>query len=214
MRIIIVDDFVLFREGIVALLGTEKDIQIVGLAGSVREAIAMAGEMEPEIVLMDNDLPDGNGAEATRSILARQPNCKVIFLTTCEEDQSLFEAIRCGAKGYLSKTISPQKLLASIRAVYRGEAAISRLMTLHLMNELARTKEDVLPTTNIHKILTSREQEVLRMLASGMNNHDISVRLFLSQNTVKHYVYTIFEKLKLTNRREAVSIAHQCGLVD
>ncbi len=214
MKIIIVDDYVLFREGIAALLGTEKDIQIVGLAGSVQETVEIACDVEPDIILMDSTLLDGTGADATRKILERQPNCKVIILTTCEQDASLFDAIRSGAKGYLLKTISPQKLLASIRSVYRGESAISRSMTLRLMEELARTKASEPATDQIQDKLTPREQEVLRMLATGMNNYDISVHLFLSQNTVKHYIYRIFDKLQITNRREAARFARQNGLVN
>ena len=212
MRILIVDDYVLFREGVAALLRTESDIQVVGVAGSVQEAVDLARDVEPEIILM-NDLHDGSSAEATRAILSNQPECKVIFLTTSKDDKSLFEAIRSGAKGYLPKTISPQKLLASIRSVYQGESAISRLMTLRLMEELARTKTPEPSPSQMLDTLTRREQEVLQMLGSGLNNHEISARLFISPNTVKHYVYTIFEKLKLTNRREAIRIARQYGLI-
>ncbi len=213
MRILIVDNFVLFREGVAALLRTENDIQVVGLAGNVEEAIVIAREVEPEIILM-NDLQDGSSAEATKAILSMQPDCKVIFLTTFDDDKSMLEAIRSGAKGYLPKTISPQKLLASIRSVYQGESAISRLMTLRLMEELARSKGPEPATSQILNTLTRREQEVLKMLGAGMNNNEISARLFISPNTVKHYVYTIFEKLKLTNRREAVTIARQHGLIN
>ncbi len=213
MKIVIVDDHVLFREGVAAIIGAEKDIEIAGLAGTVAEAVEIARKEQPDIILMDYDLPDGTGVDATRQILSKQPGCKVIFLTVIEEDEVLIAAIRSGAKGYLLKTIHPHKLLAAMRSVYLGESAISRSMTLLLMEELARTKAPALPNEQGLNLLTRREQDVLRVLAAGMTNQEISAKLFLSTNTVKHHIHTIFDKLKITSRREAAHFARQYGLV-
>ncbi len=214
MKIIIVDDHILFREGVAAIIGAEKDIEISGLAGSVREAIELASRVGPDVILMDYDLPDGTGVDATRQILARQPGCKVIFLTVVEEDEVLIAAVRSGAKGYLLKTIHPKKLLAAMRSVVQGESAISRSMTLRLMEELARTKAPESQNERASDILTRREQDVLRVLATGLTNQEISEKLYLSTNTVKHHIHTIFDKLKITNRREAAHFARQYGLVN
>ncbi len=213
MKIVIVDDHVLFREGVAAIIRAEKDIEIAGLAGTVAEAIEITCREQPDIVLMDYDLPDGTGVDATRQIISAKPSCKVIFLTVIEEDEVLLTAVRSGARGYLLKTIRPQKLLAAMRSVYQGESAISRTMTLRLMEELARTRAPEPLHERVIDVLTRREQDVLRVLAAGMTNQEISAKLFLSTNTVKHHIHTIFDKLKIANRREAVHFARQYGLI-
>jgi len=210
MKIIIVDDHVLFREGLAAIIGTESDIKIVGQAGSVQEAIELVKELKPDMVLMDFGLPDGTGADATRAILEEHPNCKVVFLTMSEEDEHLFSAIRSGAKGYLLKNMRPSKLVSSLRSVQQGESAISRSMTLRLMEELARTKE---PTRVGDPTLTRRELEVVQELALGKSNLEIAEHLFISENTVKYHVHSIMEKLSLSDRREVASYAREHGLL-
>lgn len=209
MKIIIVDDHVLFREGLAAIIRSESDIEIIGQAGSVQEAIEMVRGTKPDMVLMDFGLPDGTGAEATRAILKEQPTCKVVFLTMSEEDDHLFAAIRSGAKGYLLKNMRPSKLVSSLKSVQQGESAISRSMTLRLMEELARTKE---PARVIEPTLTRRELEVLRELAAGYSNQEIAGRLCISENTVKYHVHSILEKLDLSDRRDAAIYAREHGL--
>ena len=210
MKIVIVDDHVLFREGLAAIIRSESDIKILGQAGSVQEAVATVKELKPDMVLMDFGLPDGTGAEATRAILQEHPGCKVIFLTMSEQDEDLFAAIRSGAKGYLLKNMRPSKLISSLRSVQQGESAISRSMTLRLMEELARTKE----TPRIPEpTLTRREIEVLRELACGFSNLEIAERLFISENTVKYHVHSILEKLNLSDRRDASAYAREHGFV-
>ena len=210
MKIIVVDDHVLFREGLVAIVRSEPDIEIVGQAGTVQEAVEMVKKLKPDMVLMDFTLPDGTGADATRAILMEHPKCKIIFLTMSEEDEHLFAAIRSGAKGYLLKNMHPAKLISTLRSVQKGESALSRSMTLRLMEELARTKE---PPGPGDPTLTRRELEVLRELTSGLSNQEIAERLFISENTVKYHVHSILEKLNLSDRRDAALYAREHGLI-
>lgn len=214
IKIVIVDDHALFREGLASILRLEKDFDVAGLAGSVQEAVEVVREIKPEIVLMDFSLPDGTGVDATRLLLAEHPECKIIFLTMSEQDENLFAAIRSGAKGYLLKNLSPSKLVISIRAVQNGESALSRSMTLSLMNELSRTKE----TNQVGDIalnqLTPREIEVLKEMVTGRTNKEIAKKLVISQNTVKYHVHALLDKLNLSNRREAAEFARRHGLVD
>lgn len=210
MKIVIVDDHILFREGLAAIIGSESDIEIIGQAGDVREATELVKTLRPDLILMDFGLPDGTGADATRAILTVHPDCKVVFLTMSEEDEDLFAAIRSGAKGYLLKNMRPSKLVSSLRAVQRGESALSRAMTLRLMQELARTRE---PFPGAEPPLTRRELEVLRELASGNTNQQIAEHLFISENTVKYHVHSILEKLQLTDRRDAAAYARERGIL-
>jgi two-component system NarL family response regulator len=212
MKIIIVDDHVLFREGLAAIVRSEADIEIVGQAGTVQEAIETVRELKPDMVLMDFGLPDGSGADATRAILKEDPECKIVFLTMSEEDEHLFAAIRSGAKGYLLKNMRPAKLISTLRSVQKGESALSRSMTLRLMEELARTKEPQ-RTGEGEPTLTRRELEVLRELASGLSNQEIAERLFISENTVKYHVHSILEKLNLSDRRDAAIYAREHHLL-
>jgi DNA-binding NarL/FixJ family response regulator len=209
MRIIIVDDHVLFREGISSLLRSEPDFQIMGLAGSVEEAIDLAYNTKPEIILMDFTLTDGTGVDATRKILAEQPDCKIIFLTMSEEDEDLLAAIRAGAKGYLLKNMRPTKLVAALRSVYLGESAISRSMTLRLMEELAHPSLPEQPGDTPSEPLTTREVDVLRKIAGSKSNQEIAAELFISENTVKYHVHSILGKLGLKDRKEAALYARE-----
>ena len=214
IKIVIVDDHALFREGLASILRLEKDIEVLGLAGSVQEAVEMIGQLKPDIVLMDFTLPDGNGVNATKLVLAEHSECKIIFLTMSEQDENLFAAIRSGAKGYLLKNLSPSKLVASIRAVQQGESALSRTMTLRLMDELTRTKAAEQRIDGALNELTTREIDVLRELVAGYTNREIADRLVISQNTVKYHVHALLDKLDLSNRREAAEYAKRHGLVD
>jgi DNA-binding NarL/FixJ family response regulator len=140
MKLLIVDDHVLFREGLAAILRSEPDLEIVGLAGSVEEAIEMDLQTQPDVVLMDFELRDGSGLDATRAILTRRPECKVIFLSIFESDDKFIAAVRAGANGYLLKNMRPTKLIVALRRVMQGESVLSRKVTLRVMQDLARTK--------------------------------------------------------------------------
>ena len=214
IRLIIVDDHTLFREGLASIIQLERDIEVSGLAGTVQEAVEVVRQLKPDMVLMDYSLPDGTGADATRLVLDEHPDCKVIFLTMSDTDENLFAAIRSGAKGYLVKNMSPSKLVTTIRSVQQGESALSRSMTLRLMEELSRTKEpERLGDSSLAK-LTRRELDVLRELATGITNKEIANRLYISENTVKYHVHSILEKLKLPGRRAAAKFAKDHGITD
>jgi len=213
MRIMIVDDHVLFREGLSSLLSVEPGMLVVAQAGSVREAIALARDHRPEVVLMDFSLPDGSGADASEVILQELPDCKIVFLTVYEADDKLLAAIRSGAKGYLLKNVPISKLISSLRGLDEGEAALSRKMTTRLMEELSRDRQ-VDGIKKSMSLLSERELDVLRELAGGASNREIAQKLFISENTVKHHMHNILAKLEVHNRREAVELARRTKLVN
>lgn len=214
IRLVIVDDHSLFREGLASILKTDPDIDVSGLAGSVQEALDVVRVLKPDIVLLDFSLPDGTGADAAGPILREHPECKIIFLTMSDQDENLFAAIRSGAKGYLLKNMSPSKLVAAIKSVQQGESALSRSMTLRLMEELSRTRESERLGDAALAELTRRELDVLRELAKGLTNREIATQLYISQNTVKFYVHSILEKLNLPDRRAAAKFAREHGILD
>jgi two-component system, NarL family, nitrate/nitrite response regulator NarL len=212
MRILIVDDHILFREGLAGLLRSQPDMDVIGECGSVQEAMDTARTVRPDVILMDFSLPDGTGLEATRAILAEQPNLQIIFLTVHDNDERLIAAMRAGAKGYLLKNLSVNKLLASLRALERGEAAISRTMMARILEEFAISTPPASTSPSPLIGLTSREIEVLKELADGITNQEIAARLYISENTVKNHIHNILEKLNLNNRREAIEFARKHGL--
>jgi DNA-binding NarL/FixJ family response regulator len=187
---------------------------VAGEAGSVSQAIEMARELEPDLILMDFGLPDGTGLKATQAILAERPETKIVFLTVHEQDDRLFAAIRSGAKGYLLKNVPVSRLLDYLRGVERGEAAVSPTMTSHILDEFARLDAAPDPGPTELSELTRREVEVLREVAGGATNSEIAGRLHISENTVKNHVGSILTKLNLRNRREAASLARRHGLLN
>lgn len=213
IRVLIVDDHILFREGLATLLSNQPDFKIVGEAGSVQEAVEAAEQSKPDLILMDYGLSDGTGLEAMQAILARQPQAKVVFLTIHESLEYALEAILHGARGYLAKNIAISKLVAALRGLERGELAISRSLISRLIDHLLR----VLPHDHweymIESRLTRREWEVLRLLGTGASNQEIAKRLFISENTVKIHVHNLLDKLKLKDRRDAARYARTLGLV-
>jgi len=211
IRLVVVDDHILFREGLAAIIRSGSNIEVVGQAGSVREAVEVVRSLSPDMVLMDFGLPDGTGAEATRAIIKEQPECKIVFITMSEEDDDLFAAIRSGAKGYLLKNMHPQKLIAALRSVQDGESALSRSMTMRVMEELSHTTRSAYPA---EITLTRREIDVLRAIAAGHSNMEIANRLFITENTVKYHVHSILEKLQLSSRKEAAAYALKHGLIN
>jgi len=212
MRILIVDDHILFREGLTGLLRSQADMEVIGECGSVAEAVEHALRDQPDVVLMDFSLPDGTGLDATRTILQALPQTQIIFLTVHDNDERMISAIRAGAKGYLLKNLSVNKLLASMRALERGEAAISRIAMAKILEEFAQSTPSSPQQPNPLIGLTSREIEVLKELSDGITNQEIATRLYISENTVKNHIHNILEKLLLSNRREAIEFARKNGL--
>jgi len=212
MRVLIVDDHILFREGLAGLLRSQPDIEVVGECGTIGEAVEQAILFKPQVILMDFSLPDGTGLEATRAILVELPQTQIIFLTVHDNDERMISAMRSGAKGYLLKNLSVSKLLASLRALDRGEAAISRTMMARVLEEFALSTPPPNPESSPLVGLTSREIEVLQELADGITNQEIATRLFISENTVQNHIHNILEKLNLNNRREAIDFARKNGL--
>lgn len=210
IRIVVVDDHVLFREGLVAIIRSEPEIEVIGQAGTVQEAVELVGSLNPDIVLMDFGLPDGTGVDATRAILQEHPECRIVFLTMSEQDENLFAAIRGGAKGYLLKNMHPTKLVATLKSVIRGESALSRSMTARIISEFSRTKA---LEHNGDPTLTRRELDILREVASGFTNSEIANHLVISENTVKFHVHSILGKLGISDRREAADYARKHGLI-
>ena len=210
IRLVIVDDHILFREGLMTIIRSSPDIEVVGQAGCVRDAIELARTLKPDIILMDFCLPDGTGVDATCAILKEHPGCKIVFLTMSEVDDNLFTAIRSGAKGYLLKDIHPSKLISALHSVQHGESALSRSMTMRVMDEFSRTRKNEYP---VEVTLTHREIDVLRAVAEGLSNQDIANRLVITENTVKYHVHSILDKLKLPSRKEAADYARKHGLI-
>ena len=193
------------------MLQSETDFEVVGQAGSIREAIHCARELKPELILMDFELPDGSGAQATREILHADPDCKIVFLTVHVDDERLFDSLRSGAVGYLLKDSPIDDLLASLRSVSKGEAAISRCMTRRLLEEFAAGDHPSHDHDGAIASLSQREKEVLRDIISASTNREIAGHYFISENTVKHHVHSLFEKLGVDNRRQAAEYARKHG---
>ena len=211
-RILVVDDHVLFREGIVSLLTPQSDLQVVGQAGSMAEAIVQAHELRPDLVLMDIGLPDGSGVDATKAILAERPSTKIVFLTIYEDDEKLFAAIRVGAMGYFFKNVRSNDLLKGLRSVARGEASIPPNIARRILEEFSRLPA-AQPADSQSVELSAREIEIVRELARGSSNRDIAKRLVISENTVKNHVRNVLSKLHLRSRYEVVEYARAHGLL-
>jgi DNA-binding NarL/FixJ family response regulator len=212
IRLIIVDDHNLFREGLAAIIGQEADIEIIALVGTVHEAVDAVRTLKPDIVLMDFSLPDGTGVDATRKIMQEYPRCKVVFMTMSDREEDMLAAIRSGAVGYLMKNMTPSKLVSALRAVQQGESALSRSMTLRVMEELSRSKEPEKSGDPALGKLTQREKEILAELAANKSNQEIASQLYISANTVKYHVHSILDKLNLKDRKEAGRFAKEHGV--
>ncbi|MCB9423092.1 MAG: response regulator transcription factor [Ardenticatenaceae bacterium] len=212
MKVLIVDDHLLFRQGLVSLLRSEPDIDVCGQAGTVAEAVEAARRLQPDMIIMDFGLPDGKGSDAAQAILAENPNCKILFLTVHADDSELFAAVRSGATGFLLKNAPIEKFLEAIHSVYEGQIALSADMTRRILKEFSRSETGHQTPRDAFLNLSQRELEVLRELANGASNQEIATKLFLSENTVKRHVHSILDKLNLTNRREAAKYARDAGL--
>jgi len=218
IRTLIVDDHALFRRGLEMVLEAEPDIELVGEASDGEEAVEKAGESLPEVILMDIRMPRTSGIEACRALKELVPSTKIVMLTISDEEEDLFEAIRAGASGYLLKDIPLDEVADTVRAVNGGQSLINPSMAGKLLTEFAtlarRDDDDSRPQQVPAPKLTDREMQVLKLVARGMNNHDIAKELFISENTVKNHVRNILEKLQIHSRMEAVMVAVREKLIE
>jgi len=212
IRLLLVDDHALFRRALANLLAQEQGFEVVGEAGDGAEAVRKARTLTPDLVLMDIHMPGTDGLEATRQIVSALPATRVVILTVSEEDADLFEAIKCGAHGYLLKTVEPEELCALLRGVFRGEAPLSRATAAKILKQFSGRAAKA-PETAPGGDLTAREKEVLELLVSGLTNKEIGARLKIAENTVKNHLKSILAKLHLDNRVQAAAVAIQRGLV-
>jgi DNA-binding NarL/FixJ family response regulator len=214
IRVLIADDHVLFREGVHAILKSVPDIEIVGEAGTGQEALALASDLIPDVILMDIQMPDLNGVEATRRILETQPDSGIIIVTMLEDDDSLFSAMQAGARGYVLKGADKAEMLKSIRAVAEGEALFGPAIATRLLNLFQDNQPQSKSASSLPPFpdLTEREREILACIARGDTNVEIAERLTISLKTVRNHVSSIFNKLQVTNRAQAAIRARDAGL--
>jgi NarL family two-component system response regulator LiaR len=208
IRVLIVDDHAVVRKGVSALLSLESDMEVVGEAQDGREAVALAAQLHPDVILMDLVMPGVDGIEAIRQILAAQPDRRILVLTSFAGDDKVFPAIKAGALGYLLKDSNPDDLIRMIHQVHRGELSLQPVIARKVLQELNRPPEA--PPTP--EPLTERELEVLRLIAQGLNNSEIAERLVLSEATVRVHVSNILGKLHLASRVQAALYALKRGL--
>ncbi len=210
IRVLIADDHPLFRDGMRGLLDSEGDVEVVGEARTGEEALELAEELLPDVILMDIKMPGINGIEATREVLNRSPHIGVLVVTMFEDDDSVFAAMRAGARGYLLKDARGDEVLGAIRAVAGGQAIFGPGIARRLTNFFASGGPNVPPRA--FPELTAREEEILALVASGYGNPEIAERLFLSLKTVQNHVSNIFAKLRVADRTQAAIRAREAGL--
>jgi len=201
LRLLLVDDHALFREGLISLLFYQDDFTVVGEAEDAESALDQARALEPDIVLMDIELPGEDGVTATRRLKMEMPAVTVVMLTVHDDSLTLFEAIKMGAQGYLVKNVRSQELLQKLRGLARGEAAISRRMAARILEEIRDQTEPFGPEEE----LTAREMDVLELVAARLSNAEIAERLVVSEHTVKNHMKSILSKLHLRSRHQAAA---------
>jgi DNA-binding NarL/FixJ family response regulator len=210
IRVLVADDHPLFREGVQVLLQSVSDMEVAGQAMSGDEAVELAAALAPDVILMDLQMPGCNGIEATRRILQERPETGILVLTMFEDDDSVFAAMRAGARGYLLKGADGDDILRAIRAVARGEAIFGPSIAQRLIAFFASPQASTPPTP--FPELTDREREILDLVAQGLGNWDIAHRLGVNEKTVRNHVSTIFAKLQVAGRAEAIVRAREAGL--
>jgi DNA-binding NarL/FixJ family response regulator len=208
VRVLLVEDHPLFRKGVVALLQAVPDVEVAGVAATGEEGVALAGELRPDVVLMDLQLPGMSGIEATRDIVAAHPEVRVLVLSLFEDEDSVFLALRAGARGYVLKDADEEELVGALRAVARGEAIFSPSIAERVLTFFAAPR----PAPKVFPALTDRERDILSLIAGGHPNPAIARTLSLSPKTVANYVSTIFAKLQVADRAEAMIRAREAGL--
>jgi DNA-binding NarL/FixJ family response regulator len=212
IRVLVVDDQTMVRAGFRLLLADETDIEVVAEAGNGRDAVAKAARFQVDVVLMDIRMPEMDGLEATRRILAADPAARVLILTTFDLDEYVFEALRAGASGFVLKDDPPEQLLAAVRTVAAGYALLSPTVTRRVIRHFSAARRQTPPKAV--ESLTSRELDVFRLITRGLSNAEIGRELFISDTTVKTHVTRLLQKLDLRDRAQAIVLAYQTGLFD
>jgi DNA-binding NarL/FixJ family response regulator len=214
-RVVVADDQTVVREGIVMLLGLLPGVEVVGAAGDGEEAVQLVGELAPDVVLMDLRMPRCDGVEATRRIRSQYPGTQVVVLTTYADDESLFPALRAGARGYLTKDAGGDEIVRAVESVLSGDAGLSPSVQRRLLERLSQPEHlpEPAPADVAPDGLTARETEVLVLIADGLSNQEIARRLHVSTATVKTHINNLFAKTGLKDRAQAVRYAYGKGLV-
>jgi DNA-binding NarL/FixJ family response regulator len=212
IRALVVDDQSMVRAGLRMLLAEEPDIEVVAEAGNGLEAIAQAARYHPDVVLMDIRMPELDGLEATRRILAADERARVLILTTFNLDDYVYEALRAGASGFVLKDEPPEQLIAAVRTIAAGDALLSPSVTRSVIAQFTRGGRQLPPPAM--ETLTPREKDVFRLIAAGLSNAEIGRELFISDTTVKTHVTRLLQKLEVRDRAQAIVMAYQCGLFD
>jgi DNA-binding NarL/FixJ family response regulator len=212
IRVMVVDDQTMVRAGFRLLLADELDIEVVAEASNGRDAVAQAARVRPDVILMDIRMPEMDGLEATRRILASDAEARVLVLTTFDLDDYVFEALRAGASGFVLKDEPPEQLIGAVRTIAAGEALLSPTVTRRVIKRFATVRRQAPPAAVAE--LTPRELEVLRLIAQGLSNAEIGEELFISDTTVKTHVTRLFQKLDLRDRAQAIVLAYQTGMFD
>ena len=214
IRILLVDDQPLFREGLRTLLSVHPDFEVVGEAANGEEAIRLVRLLLPSVVLMDLQMPVLDGVAATRSLHEEQPDCRVIVLTTFDDDEMVFDGLRAGAVGYLLKDAPSEKLAEAIRVAARGETFLQPSVAAKVVAEFARlTRKPLRSSNSVIEPLSERELEILRLITQGASNREIAGKLFLAEGTVKNHVTNILGKLEVRDRTQAALKAKENGLI-
>ena len=215
LRLLLVDDQQLIREGLRTLLEMEEGLKIVGEAADGAAAVQAFEQLRPDVVLMDVRMPRMDGVEATRRIRGKFPEAKILVLTTFDEDELVFDAVRAGARGYLLKDVSGAELSAAIRSIARGGAALQPSVARKVMDAFARLAEPAPASTpQFVEPLSARERAVLGLLARGLSNKEIAAQLFLAEGTVKNHVSAILQKIDARDRTQAALKAREMGLLE
>ena len=214
IRVLLVDDQALFREGLHTLLSVYPELEIVGEAANGQEALQQAESLHPDVVLMDLRMPVLDGVTATRRLKEIRPSCRVIILTTFDDDEYVFDGLRAGAVGYLLKDVSSEKLVEAIRTTARGDSFLQPNIAAKLVAEFARMDESSTPQAQqLVDPLSQRELEILALVAEGASNKEIGAKLFIAEGTVKNHVTNILSKLGVRDRTQAALRARELGLI-
>jgi DNA-binding NarL/FixJ family response regulator len=208
IHVVIADDHTLFREGLAGIIGGTEDFEVVGQGGTLEEAVRLARDLLPDIILLDVDMP-GGGLQAARILAEELPVTRIVILTSSEEDDHLIGALKIGARAYILKGVAARELIRILRAVWAGESYVPPMLAASLLLEMREAHSQQKQSTSPLDELTPRERQILEGLAAGLSNKEIGEQLFLSEKTVKHYMTNILQKLQVRNRVEAALLAQK-----